>query len=248
MPACAITSSRQPITTRTWRAWNACIASWRWPADDVRHTLRQARRGHIRDTGSPFGLGFATSFLLAGILLPDGRGQYALLVLVPGMLNALGQLGLPSALSFFAGRGRSLRQLQRLSLILTIGLSAILVGAAPGGPAVAVVHAAQAGPRRPAADLDRLAPVPVRCRLRGLDPDRKAAAAELQPDRCRAVRAHAGWRRSARRRPAAGGSRRDHVVRGGRDRGCDRDRLRAPSGGGGGGRRGWARRLSQIAS
>ncbi len=77
-----------------------------------------------------FGLGFATSFLLAGILLPDGRGQYALLVLVPGMLNALGQLGLPAALSFFAGRGRSLRQLQRLSLILTIGLSAILVGAA----------------------------------------------------------------------------------------------------------------------
>ena len=77
-----------------------------------------------------FGLGFGTSFLLAGILLPEGRGQYALLVLVPGMLNALGQLGLPSALSFFAGRGRSLRQLQRLSLILTIGLSAILVGAA----------------------------------------------------------------------------------------------------------------------
>jgi O-antigen/teichoic acid export membrane protein len=77
-----------------------------------------------------FGLGFATSFLLAGILLPEGRGQYALLVLVPGMLNALGQLGLPSAMSFFAGRGRSLRQLQRLGLILTVGLSALLVGAA----------------------------------------------------------------------------------------------------------------------
>jgi O-antigen/teichoic acid export membrane protein len=77
-----------------------------------------------------FVVGFATSFLLAAILLPEGRGQYALLVLVPGMLNALGQIGLPSAMSFFAGRGRSLRQLQRLGLILTLGLSVVLVGAA----------------------------------------------------------------------------------------------------------------------
>lgn len=61
-----------------------------------------------------FGIGFATSFLLAGMLLPEGRGQYALLVLVPGMLNALGQLGLPSAMSFFAGRGMRLDHLQRV--------------------------------------------------------------------------------------------------------------------------------------
>ena len=75
-----------------------------------------------------FGLGFVTSFLLAGILLPEGRGEYALLVLVPGMLNALGQLGLPSAMSFFAGRGRSVHDLQRLGWILTLGLSVLLVG------------------------------------------------------------------------------------------------------------------------
>jgi O-antigen/teichoic acid export membrane protein len=75
-----------------------------------------------------FGIGFATSFLLAGILLPEGRGQYALLVLVPGMLNALGQFGLPSAMSFFAGRGRSVRDLQRLGWLLTAGLSISLVG------------------------------------------------------------------------------------------------------------------------
>ncbi len=75
-----------------------------------------------------FGLGFATSFLLAGILLPEGRGQYALLTLVPGMLMALGQFGLPSAMSFFAGRGRSIQQLQRLGLVLTAGLSVLLVG------------------------------------------------------------------------------------------------------------------------
>lgn len=75
-----------------------------------------------------FGIGFATSFLLAGMLLPEGRGQYALLVLVPGMLNALGQLGLPSAMSFFAGRGMRLDQLQRLGWGLTAGLSVVLVG------------------------------------------------------------------------------------------------------------------------
>ena len=77
-----------------------------------------------------FGIGFATSFVLAGILLPEGRGQYALLVLVPGMLNALGQLGLPSAMSFFAGRGHSGRALQRLGWGLTAALSLLLVGAA----------------------------------------------------------------------------------------------------------------------
>ncbi|HET7646355.1 MAG TPA: polysaccharide biosynthesis C-terminal domain-containing protein [Candidatus Limnocylindria bacterium] len=74
-------------------------------------------------------IGMATSFLLAGMLLPEGRGQYAVLVLVPGMLNALGQFGLPSAMSFFAGRGRSVRDLQRLGWLLTAGLSVVLVGA-----------------------------------------------------------------------------------------------------------------------
>lgn len=73
-------------------------------------------------------LGITTSFVLAGMLLPEGRGQYALLVLVPGMLNALGQLGLPSAMSFFAGRGMRIDQLQRLGWGLAAGLSVVLVG------------------------------------------------------------------------------------------------------------------------
>jgi O-antigen/teichoic acid export membrane protein len=73
-------------------------------------------------------LGITTSFVLAGMLLPEGRGQYALLVLVPGMLNALGQLGLPSAMSFFAGRGMRVDQLQRLGWAITAGLSIVLVG------------------------------------------------------------------------------------------------------------------------
>ena len=69
-----------------------------------------------------FVVGFGTSFLLARVLLPEGRGQYALLVLVPGMLMALGQLGLPSAMSFFAGRGRSVADLQRLGWLLTVAI------------------------------------------------------------------------------------------------------------------------------
>jgi O-antigen/teichoic acid export membrane protein len=74
-----------------------------------------------------FVIGLAISFLLARILLPSGRGQYALLTLIPGMLMALGQLGLPSAISFFAGRGRSGRDLERLALVLAIGLSLVFV-------------------------------------------------------------------------------------------------------------------------
>lgn len=77
-----------------------------------------------------FVVGFGTSFLLARVLLPEGRGQYALLVLVPGMLMALGQLGLPSAMSFFAGRGRSVADLQRLGWLLTVAISVLLVGGA----------------------------------------------------------------------------------------------------------------------
>jgi O-antigen/teichoic acid export membrane protein len=75
-----------------------------------------------------FVVGFGTSFLLARILLPEGRGQFALLTLMPAMLMALGQLGLPSAMSFFAGRGRSVADLQRLGILLTAGLSLVLVG------------------------------------------------------------------------------------------------------------------------
>jgi O-antigen/teichoic acid export membrane protein len=74
-----------------------------------------------------FVAGVVTSFLLARILLPEGRGQYALLVLVPGMLVALGQFG-TSSLSFFAGRGGSVAQLRAHALLLTTGLSVLLVG------------------------------------------------------------------------------------------------------------------------
>jgi O-antigen/teichoic acid export membrane protein len=76
-----------------------------------------------------FVLGFATSFLLARILGPSGRGAYYLVSLTPTTLATLGQFGLPSAMSFFAGRGRSTRGLQVVALFLSIGLSlALLLG------------------------------------------------------------------------------------------------------------------------
>jgi O-antigen/teichoic acid export membrane protein len=73
-------------------------------------------------------LGFVTSFVLARILGPVGRGAYYLVILTPTTLVAVGQLGLPSAVSFFAGRGRSGTALQRTSLLLATALSVVLIG------------------------------------------------------------------------------------------------------------------------
>lgn len=74
-----------------------------------------------------FVLGFATSFLLARVLGPGGRGAYYLVSLTPTTLANLAQFGLPSAMSFFAGRGRSTRKLQAIALVLAIGLSVTLL-------------------------------------------------------------------------------------------------------------------------
>jgi O-antigen/teichoic acid export membrane protein len=75
-----------------------------------------------------YAVGFVTSFVLARILGPTGRGIYYVVILTPTTLVALGQLGLPSAVSFFAGRGRSGAALQRTSLLLAAGLSLLLIG------------------------------------------------------------------------------------------------------------------------
>jgi O-antigen/teichoic acid export membrane protein len=69
----------------------------------------------------------AVAFLLARLLGPQGRGAYALLLLLPSTLFALAQLGLPSAVTFYAGRGRSLRSLVWISAIASLGLPAILI-------------------------------------------------------------------------------------------------------------------------
>jgi O-antigen/teichoic acid export membrane protein len=72
----------------------------------------------------------AVSFLLARLLGPDGRGVYTLLVLVPTTLFALGQLGLTSAMVFYGGRGGRLADLERHTLILGLGVSAVVVALA----------------------------------------------------------------------------------------------------------------------
>lgn len=70
------------------------------------------------------------SFLLARLLGPEGRGVYTLLVLVPTTLFALGQLGLTAAMVFHAGRGGRLADLERHTLVLGLGVSAVVVAVA----------------------------------------------------------------------------------------------------------------------
>ena len=76
-----------------------------------------------------FAIGFVTSFVLSRILGPAGRGAFALATLTPTTLTTLGQLGLPSSFSFFAGRGRSGAKLQWLGIVFSAILSVVLIGA-----------------------------------------------------------------------------------------------------------------------
>ena len=72
----------------------------------------------------------AVSFLLARLLGPDGRGIYAVLILLPTTLFAFGQLGLTSAMTFYAGRGVRMADLERQTWGLSIGVSVVVVGVA----------------------------------------------------------------------------------------------------------------------
>ncbi|TME30295.1 MAG: hypothetical protein E6I62_09135 [Chloroflexi bacterium] len=73
-----------------------------------------------------FVIGFANSFLLARLLGPAGRGAFYLVMLTPTVLASIGQFGLPSALSFFSGRGRSASALLGTALVVGFGLAAVL--------------------------------------------------------------------------------------------------------------------------
>ena len=75
-----------------------------------------------------FGFAFLTSFLLAALLGPNGKGEYVAVVTVPGMLVAFGMFGLPAATNYFAGRGHSIPSLLRLTYGYTLVLSVALVG------------------------------------------------------------------------------------------------------------------------
>ena len=74
-----------------------------------------------------FVLGYGSSLIIAKLLGPEGRGAYVAVLLVPGTLFALGQLGLPSAINYFAGRGSAIRDLVRWSIVLTVAFSVTIV-------------------------------------------------------------------------------------------------------------------------
>lgn len=67
------------------------------------------------------------SFLLASLLGPADRGVYALVIVVPTTLFAIGQLGLPSAMVYHAGRGGRLLDLERQSVLLGLLVSAVVI-------------------------------------------------------------------------------------------------------------------------
>ena len=65
----------------------------------------------------------ATTFALARLLGPDAMGGYYLLVLVPPSMLALLSFGLPSALTYFTGRGEDVDEVRTLALGLALGLA-----------------------------------------------------------------------------------------------------------------------------
>lgn len=74
-----------------------------------------------------FVMAFASSILLSRLLGTDGKGHLVAVVMLPGMLGAVGMLGLPSAVNYFAGRGVSITSLIRASYMFTSILSIGLV-------------------------------------------------------------------------------------------------------------------------
>lgn len=76
---------------------------------------------------SQFVIALAVSLALALLLGDKGRGQYAVVMLVPGTLYALATFGLPSSTTFYSGRGRSLRSLRTVTLTMVAAASTWLI-------------------------------------------------------------------------------------------------------------------------
>ena len=86
-------------------------------------TLTGRVAGVFATKATVFALGLMTTYLLARVLGPDGRGAYYLALLVPITLITLGQLGIPAALTYLTGRGSSLDGLRTVSVVLAVVLS-----------------------------------------------------------------------------------------------------------------------------
>lgn len=96
-----------------------------------------ARRDFARSTAGVFatrivlfGMSIASSFLIARLLGEAGTGLYSRAMLYGTMAYVLAQLGLPSAATFFSGRGYSIRDLRRGIALLLVVISVLVVAVA----------------------------------------------------------------------------------------------------------------------
>ena len=67
------------------------------------------------------------SLLMSRWLDRGGQGIYTTVITAVSLLFTLGQFGLPSAVTFFAGRGRSVRSLRRQTIRLTLVLASAMI-------------------------------------------------------------------------------------------------------------------------
>ena len=75
-----------------------------------------------------FALGFVASIILARVLGPDGKGIYALIVLIPALMLKLGSLGIEAANVYFTGSKQyEIKDIVSNSLSSSILLSSILI-------------------------------------------------------------------------------------------------------------------------
>src|SRR3954454_18350417 len=97
-------------------------------------TLVLGRRvaGVFATKATSLALGLLTTYLLAHILGPTGRGEYYLALLIPVTLITFGQLGIPSGLTFLTGRGTSLDGLRGTGVLLAVVLAVVCVVPALG--------------------------------------------------------------------------------------------------------------------
>lgn len=71
-------------------------------------------------------LGIGTSVILARILGPEGRGIYALAMLLPSIIVTFGNLGIGPATVYFVARGEFRKQeILGNNVLLSIGISSI---------------------------------------------------------------------------------------------------------------------------
>lgn len=75
-----------------------------------------------------FALGFAASIILARVLGPEGKGIYALIVLIPALMLKLGSLGIEATNVYFTGSKRyGIKDIVSNSLLCGILLGSILI-------------------------------------------------------------------------------------------------------------------------